>query len=78
MAIINGGSGDDALTGTKAADKIFGFAGSDFIEGLAGDDELLVVRHVQGLFRMSNVRVISKTLSLSFPSFLDSSSANSA
>lgn len=37
---INGGAGDDTLTGTQGIDQIYGFAGNDTLQGLEGDDML--------------------------------------
>lgn len=40
MAIFNGTGGNDTLTGTAAADQIFGFGGNDTIDGGAGADQM--------------------------------------
>ena len=40
MAIINGTTGPDSLSGTALADTINGFAGDDIIDGVAGIDKL--------------------------------------
>jgi len=37
---LNGGSGDDALTGNASANQLVGGAGDDTLTGLAGDDTL--------------------------------------
>ncbi|VVO24862.1 hypothetical protein PS723_04515 [Pseudomonas fluorescens] len=38
--LIEGGAGDDPLTGTASADRLLGHGGNDTLLGLAGDDEL--------------------------------------
>jgi Ca2+-binding RTX toxin-like protein len=38
--LIEGGPGNDPLTGTAAADRLLGHGGNDTLLGLAGDDEL--------------------------------------
>ena len=37
---IEGGAGDDPLTGTASADRLYGHDGNDTLLGLAGDDQL--------------------------------------
>lgn len=41
MAVINGTTSAEALTGAAEADVIYGYAGNDTLSGLAGNDELL-------------------------------------
>ncbi|MEM9816871.1 MAG: hypothetical protein AAF215_09865 [Cyanobacteria bacterium P01_A01_bin.123] len=36
MAIIQGSSASESLTGTEADDRIYGYQGSDILEGLGG------------------------------------------
>ena len=38
--LIEGGAGNDLLTGTALADRVLGYDGNDTLLGLAGDDEL--------------------------------------
>lgn len=40
MAVINGDSGNNSLTGTDSADQITGDGGNDTINALAGDDTI--------------------------------------
>lgn len=40
LNLIEGGPGNDLLTGTAAADRLLGHGGNDTLLGLAGDDEL--------------------------------------
>ena len=39
-AVLDGGLGDDTLTGSSVADQIFGFDGNDSLSGLGGGDVL--------------------------------------
>ncbi len=40
VAVFNGGSGDDTLTGSAGRDRLSGGPGSDVLSGLGGDDRL--------------------------------------
>jgi Ca2+-binding RTX toxin-like protein len=41
MAVINGSTNNDTLSGTAAADTLFGLAGNDTLRGLGGIDRLI-------------------------------------
>ncbi|NES64355.1 MAG: calcium-binding protein [Okeania sp. SIO2D1] len=49
MAVINGNSGNNFLTGTPSNDQIYGFDGSDTLEGNGGNDLLSGGRHQDSL-----------------------------
>ncbi|MEM8561040.1 MAG: calcium-binding protein [Pseudomonadota bacterium] len=50
---IDGGAGNDAITGTDTADVIFGGTGNDVINGAGGDDTFIVEGSGQGRDRFN-------------------------
>lgn len=63
MALINGTSGNDVLTGTDADDAIYGLDGNDIIDGLFGADNLYG-GNGNDTFRFSGVRSSSSPTSI--------------
>lgn len=58
MATIQGTNGSDTLTGSDAADEIYGYAGNDVIDGVLGADRLYGGEG-DDLFKFSAVQVSS-------------------